>query len=155
MKFKDLIKNTPWETVEKYLRETTPNSNAPSYKHAYNLLRLEAKPNEKRFVIEVIEPDGPDESSEIELPEFNGIYRRDSKALDSEAIEILELPDQEVWLGLDLTPMDDWLGTEVDPDHLQQFDPAELVAHHLQKLTFHRFEPSEMQTFFERVEDRS
>jgi hypothetical protein len=152
MKFKDVIKNTPWETVDKYLREATPNSNAPSYKHAYNLLRLEAKPNERRIVIEVIEPEAP---SEIEDLESIGTRRRGTKAFNSISTGTLELPDQEIWLGLDLTPMDDWLGTEVDLVHLQQFDPAELVAHHLKKLTFHCFEPSELQTFFERLEDRS
>ncbi len=156
MKFRDVIKNTPWEKVERYLLEATPNSNTPSYKDAYSVLQSrDAKPNEMRIVIKVLELEGPDEPSENEMHGANGTHRCDSEVYDSEGIETPESPDQELWIGLDLTPLDEWLGTEVDPVHRQQFEPAELIANQLRKLPFHSFKPSEIQAFFERLEDRS
>jgi hypothetical protein len=158
MKFKDVIKNTPWETVEKHLCKAIPNSNthrfAHRYRHVYGIMqRFEVKPNELRVFIEVLEPDGPEESDEIEVPGSNVTCRPSAEALDPEGNGMLELRTREMWFGIDYATLEDLLDTEVDQVDLQQFDPAELVAHRLRGLKFHGFEPSEIGEFFEAVQD--
>jgi hypothetical protein len=157
MNFKDVITRTPWANVETQLLKAYPNANVSRHGQAYEILKsLEAKPNTMRIVLEVFEPEGPDEPGEVDVYGLNGALRRDFETFAPEvADETLELPDQEMPYALDVTPWEDWLGMQIDPSSLQRFDPAELVAHCLWEMTFHGFEPSDIRAFFEGLQARA
>jgi hypothetical protein len=157
VKFKELITSTPWTEIETQLLKAYPNANVSHYKHAHAILRrLKANPNAMRIVLEVLEPEGPNLPGEVDVYGLNGTLRSDFEAFAPKvADEALDSPDQEMPHALDVTPWEDWLGMQIDPVSLQEFDSAQLIAHCLWELTFHGFEPSEIRAFSEGLQARA
>jgi hypothetical protein len=156
MNYKEVITGTPWADVETQLLKDYPGSDLPGHARAYEILQgLEAQANPMRIVVEVLEPEDPEDLAEVDVFGLNGTLRRDHEAFASDAANgTLESLNEEMPCALDLMPWEEWLGMEVDPRSLERFARAELVAHCLWELTFHGFEPSKIRAFAESLRAR-
>ncbi len=150
MKLSELIAAVGWADVKASLLWNHPGAkNAiEGYRRAFSFLRkLDAVASNMRLVVRKTFREGLDEAPFIEVSGRDGTLNRDQadfKYLGQSADP--EYANAETDYSLALEPWERWLGMDIDPATRATYAEPQIVAHCLWEMTFHGFEPSQIQT---------
>ena len=144
MKFTDLIKSHNWLSVELTLLNLYPDQQEiiDQYKNVFDsLLIMEPENDEMLIVLTEYECDDDEEneskSTYVDVSGRKLEPETDNSLTDSYAIEFVK------W--------EKWLGMEVAPETLYNFNELEIIAHCLFEMTFCGYEQEEIQEQFDSI----
>lgn len=144
MKFTDLIKSHNWLSVELTLLNLYPDQQEiiDQYKNVFDsLLIMEPENDEMLIVLTEYECDDDEEneskSTYVDVSGRKLELETDNSLTDSYAIEFVK------W--------EKWLGMEVAPETLYNFNELEIIAHCLFEMTFCGYEQEEIQEQFDSI----
>ena len=158
MTFAELIAATSWAEVKAALLWLFPDaqSQLPGYRKVFlELRRMSPEPDAMRIAIERRPIPGDDGTPGPEVIGRNGTLNRDLedfKHLGTRATE--EYGAEETIWSLSLRPRRGWLGMTVESRALQEYSPAQAIAHCLNDMTFHGFSEAENREFSEEIQRR-
>lgn len=133
---KDFVMEVTFEEVADVFKKSYPNdwnaaNNPEGFEMVFNVLRekepVPRKDDMKILIYHVIQDWG---YPELETEEYDHVCGYTES-------------DNQKW-GLDYTPWAEWLGMEIHTDTVQNYSPAEIVAHCLWELTWNGFTEEEI-----------
>ena len=153
----ELIQKTSWVKVKKCLLEEYPDSDSSQYeKHFLNLRYLETQATKTRILLEVVKAENDNDESYVDAYGQDGTTHQELEDFKwySEQGKT-DMSTREVKYALDFTPWEEWLGMQIDPSTMLEFDDPEIIAHCLWEMTFHGFEQVKIQTKIEELRNQS
>lgn len=158
MTFAELVGSTTWAKVSAALQRQFPDErgNLSDYHKVFrDLRRMNPTPDAMRIAIVCESIPGDDEVPVPEVVGRDGTLNRDLddfKYLGERATA--EYGAEETRWSLSLRPWRSWLGMTVEPTTLEEYLPAEVIAHCLNDMTFHGFSEAGHREFSEELERR-
>ena len=144
MKFKDLVESHNWLSIEMTLLKLYPDQERiiDEYKSVFEKLQImESENDEMLIVLTEYESDSKEEnesnSTYVDVSGRKPKPETNNSISDSYAIEFVKW---EKWLGMDLAP-----------ETLYNFNELEIIAHCLFELTFCGYEQEEIQEQFDSI----
>jgi hypothetical protein len=148
MTLAELIRSVSWPEVESLIPRFPhePELNVKGYRHVFDELhRLRPAESRMRIVVQEHFDSDFDEAPVLEVLGRNGQLNRDQEDVRSASSEMdEEWLDSETDFALSLTPWEEWLGMQIDPNSLARYSEAEIVAQCLWDMTFHGFEQDQV-----------
>lgn len=149
MKLSELLTSVSWADAKASLLWNYPGIEEAieSYRRAFSFLRnLNAVASPMRLILRKTFREGLDEKPFIEVTGRDGTRNRDledfqyfGQSADS------EYANTETDFSIAFEPWEQWLSMDIDPQTLQAYTASQIAAHCLWEMTFHGFEPSQIQ----------
>jgi hypothetical protein len=142
MKFFEIIKRAEWLSVEMVLLKLYPDEkkNLSGYKEVFNKLKIMPI---KESNISILVSNEIDDFDNIEYVNVSGYYTNPKDNID----------EQELSLAIEFTHWNEWLGMDVSPKTLSDFNELEIIAHCLYEMTFVGYEEKEIQAELDRINE--
>jgi hypothetical protein len=153
MTFDELVRSAAWDDVERELRLLDDSERQiAGYRSVFDYLQtLVARPTPMRIVL-TREPRNPEDGPMIEVIGRNGRKNRESRDFEYLRGRVDdEWPEAEIDWALSLESWESWLGMQIDPLTLHDFEPPVIVAQCLVDMTFHGFTQEEVRSFADRL----
>jgi hypothetical protein len=153
MKFIDLIKNTKWEDIKSFIRDT---DNIKGYEVMFHKLQT-ITPKQSDMVIHITHIE-PNESSDTAYEDVHGT--NGSLVKDSEDFEYMNMDkdspeaNAECTYAMDFTAWEEWLDMSIHPDTLQKYSPEQIICECLYEMSFISFDPEEIQSKLDELKER-
>lgn len=135
MRFKDLIRNNSWLSVEIKLLDLYPGEKFRISAYEDIFSRLQVMPEKKSDMSIVL-----DKEYDRDAP--NGYYVGVSARKKDEANDGHEITP---FYAIEFTPWDEWLSMEIDSNTISEFAELDIIAHCLYEMTFIGFDETKIQ----------
>ncbi len=149
MKLSEMVASVGWAEARASLLWSYPDveKSIEGYRRVFDSLRkLKPAASTMRLVVHQTFREELDDAPFAQVSGRNGTRNRDQadfKHLGQSADP--DYADAETNFSLAFEPWEQWLGMEIDPQTLRDYTAPQIVAHCLWEMTFHGFEPSEIQ----------
>lgn len=142
MKFKSLVQQHSWLSIETILFELYPDEekNSSDYREVYEkLLLMPATDSQMSIVLKNCKDDFDGE----EYVDVSGVPQHPKSE------------EENISYAIEFSPWKEWLGMEVHHDNFTDFSELEILAHCLYEMTFVGFEEEDIQEELQRINEIS
>jgi hypothetical protein len=142
MKFQEIIKDAAWLSVELALLKLYPDEkkNISGYEEVFNKLKI-MPVNESN--ISILVSNEIDDFDNTEYVHVSGYYTNPEDNTDEHTMS----------LAIEFTPWSEWLGMDISPKTLSEFNELEIIAHCLYEMTFVGYEEEDIKAELDKIND--